>query len=93
VNLAYTIVGGGGGGLLDNPPDGELLIGDNPRVNRLHCISTDKSSILQVTTYTDPGKLGGVTTIRLTDDYIIGARKFPDLPEDEVYVGVSTIGV
>lgn len=92
-NLAYTVVGGGGGGLLDNPPDGEVLAGVNPRVNKLHCISTDKSSILQVATVTETGKLGGVTTIRLTDDFVITAQTYDDLPEDRVYVGASSIGV
>lgn len=92
-NLAYTIVGGGGGGLLNNPPDGEVLAGTSSYVIRLHCISTDKSSILQVTTGTASGRLGGVTTIRLTDDYIIAAKAHPDLPEDYIFVGASTIGV
>jgi hypothetical protein len=92
-NLAYTIAGGGGGGLLDNPPDGEVIVGDSPYVVKLHCISTDKSSILQIVTRTTTGLVGSVTTIRLTDDFIIGSRKYPDLPEDEVFAGASTVGV
>lgn len=92
-NLAYTIAGGGGGGWDNNPPDGEILVGVHPEVLRLHCISVDKSSILQVVTKTQTGRRGGVTTIRLTDDYILGSREYPELPEDAVYAGASTIGV
>lgn len=91
-NLAYTIVGGGGGGLLDNPPDGEVLAGTSPYIKRLQCISTDKSSILQVVTRTGNGILGGVTTIRLTDDFIITSETYPNIPEDYIFVGASSIG-
>lgn len=90
-NLAYTIAGGGGGGYDDNPPAGEILVGNNPAVRLLSALSTDKSTILQVVTDTKTGYLGGVTTIRVLDDFIINTRIYPDIPEDYVYAGVSTI--
>lgn len=91
-NLAYTVAGGGGGGLLDNPPDGEILAGTSPKVIKMHCVSTDKSSILQVITETSKEYLGSITTIRLTDDFIIASKAYPDIPEDAPYAGASTIG-
>lgn len=92
-NLAYTIADGGGGGLLDNPPDGELLAGESPVIIGLYALSTDKSTILQVQTKTKTGFMGGVTTIRLTDDYVLGARMYPDIPEDAVYSAATSIRV
>lgn len=91
-NLIYTVADGGGGGYDNSPPAGELLSGENSVINHLSVISIDKCSILQVGMKAKTGYLGGITTIRLLDDVIIGDREYPDIPEDSVFAGTSAIG-
>jgi hypothetical protein len=83
VELAYTIVGGGGGGRINNPPDGELLLGDTPQILWLHTYSLDGSSYLAVTTYQ------GAVTIRLYDDQVTQGLIYPALYEHRAYFNTS----
>jgi hypothetical protein len=85
IELAYTVVGGGGGGRLNNPPDGELLLGDTPQVLWLHAYSLDGSSYLAVTTYQ------GVVTIRLFDDVVTQGLVYPALFEHRAYFNTSVV--
>lgn len=85
VELAYTIVGGGGGGRLNNPPDGEILLGDTPQILWLHAYSLDGSSYLAVATYQ------GVVTIRLYDDVITQGLVYPALYEHRAYFNTSAV--
>ncbi|MHC4620425.1 MAG: hypothetical protein ACYTEQ_21975, partial [Planctomycetota bacterium] len=85
VELAYTIVGGGGGGRLNNPPDGEIILGDRPEILWLAAYSVDLSSYLSVATYQ------GVVTIRLYDDFITQGLVYPALFEHRAYFNTSIV--
>lgn len=90
--LAFTIVGGGGGGFANAPPAGEILVGTNPAVNDIRAFTLATANILQVATLGENNRLGGVTTIRVTDDLVLEGRAYPDLPEDSVLTGETTLG-
>lgn len=75
--LAYTVVGGGGGGRVNNPPDGELLLGDNPRVDATHSLGIHHarlSDYLSISTWWINGE-GAIAVIRLYDDIVIHKNK------------------
>jgi len=75
-HLAYTVPDYKGGGKDDNPPDGELLAGDNPAVSGLRGFSEATSGYLEVSTgYVARGE-GAVTLIRLLDDAVLFGSTF-----------------
>lgn len=80
--LTYTIAGGGGGGRLNNPPDGELLVGTRAEVAGIAIARLAESSYLAVATKAPDG---GVTLIRLYDDIVIDSKVTPELDEDGAY--------
>ena len=90
--LAFTIAGGGGGGFGNTPPAGEILVGQNPSIVDMQAITLATANILQVCTEAVTGQLGGVTTIRVTDDLVLESRAYPDIPEDSVFAGGTTLG-
>jgi hypothetical protein len=85
-SLAFTIAGGNGGGPFDNPPAGEVIVGEKAEVNRLRVFNAQKSSYLTVAT--NPGE-GGVTVIRLYDGYNVHSRVYDSLDEDGAFSGAT----
>lgn len=87
--LAYTIADGGGGGRLNNPPDGEILIGDQPEIRGMRGFDGTPHAYLEVATWIPCEGHGGITVIRLTDDLVFDSRVYPVLYEGGAYFNVS----
>lgn len=92
--LAYTVEGLGGGGRTNTPPFGELIVGGNRQIRQMYVLTYAEASYLGIATeiggigVQDPraqGANGGVTIIRLYDDYVVHSYEYPDLVEDGAF--------
>jgi hypothetical protein len=83
--LAYTIVGGGGGGTNDNPPDGELIPGEEAEVVYLTGHALHSAHYLLMATF------DAVCVIRTLDDVAVDAREYPELHFPGPYLNIAMI--
>jgi hypothetical protein len=88
-HLAYTGAGDSGGGMANNPPDGELILGQTDQLSSMDTFDVDLASYL----VTSVRLGGGASVIRMLDDKLTDSKEFPDLHMPSPWFHIPLLGI